>query len=74
MNPQDYVPEESSDPTDLPVVSAAPIDDPYEVFGLWMNVQLSQLVAKWSHCAAPNAKRAGAKDFGRRISAPRKPK
>jgi hypothetical protein len=74
MNPQDYVPEESSDHGDLPVVSAAPLDDPYEVFGLWMNVQLSQLVAKWSHAAAPNAKRAATKDFGRRISAPRKPK
>ena len=29
--------------------------DEYEAFGLWMNIQLSQLVARWKHLAAPNA-------------------
>jgi len=36
----------------LPVAVEA---DEYEAFGVWMNVQLSQLVARWKHLAAPNA-------------------
>jgi len=50
-----------TDPPDSPKTQTAhalPLDvaagDDYEVFGLWMNVQLSALVARWKHLAAPN--------------------
>ena len=52
---------------------AASDDATYEVFGLWMNVQLSQLVAKWERFAAPNARRTGG-SFGPRFGKPRKAK
>lgn len=53
---------QETDPPDAPKTQTAhalPLDvaagDDYEVFGLWMNVQLSALVARWKHLAAPNA-------------------
>lgn len=72
MNMHDPLPEDSADHHEPPLVATL-ADDPYEVFGLWMNVQLSQLVAKWEPLAAPNAKKAK-QDFGRRFSAPHKAK
>jgi hypothetical protein len=45
----------------------------YEAFGLWMNVQLSQLVARWGHLAAPRASKSEFPLSGR-FSAPRKAK
>lgn len=35
----------------LPVAA----DEVYQPFGIWLDEQLEQLVAKWSHLAAPNA-------------------
>jgi hypothetical protein len=63
-------------PVPDPLPPAGPpvaMDDEYEAFGLWMNVQLSQLVARWKHLAAP---RAASTEFqlSKRFSAPRKAK
>lgn len=70
-NPAD---NDSPDPV-LPDVVPVALDDEYEAFDLWMNVQLSQLVARWEHLAAPKARRNAAQvDFGRRFSKPRKAK
>jgi len=79
MNPHD----QHSDPGDplkvpAPAVEAAPIfgDDleQYESFGLWMNVQLSQLVARWNHLAAPRAASHVQFQVGTRFAKPRKAK
>jgi hypothetical protein len=63
------------DPLDNVLPAGPPVatGDEYEAFGLWMNVQLSQLVARWKHLAAPKAVQA---EFAhaRRFSAPRKAK
>lgn len=56
-----------------PVGPPVALDDEYEAFGLWMNVQLSQLVARWKHLAAPRASRPEV-DLGHRFSKPRKAK
>ena len=74
MKTPERTPEDSQQdpllPTAGPPVATA---DEYEVFGLWMNVQLSQLVARWSHLAAPKAAQV---EFAqsRRFSKPRKAK
>jgi hypothetical protein len=68
-------PEQPADPLDNVLPAGPPVAtaDEYEVFGLWMNVQLSQLVARWSHLAAPKAAQT---EFAtsRRFSKPRKAK
>ena len=65
---------ESNDvPDPLPAGPPVAVSDDYEAFGLWMNVQLSQLVARWNHLAAPQAKRIVQKQEGR-FSLPRKAK
>jgi hypothetical protein len=30
----------------------------YEAFGLWLDLELEKLVARWAHLAAPNATRS----------------
>lgn len=55
----------------VPVVGA----ENYAAFDLWMNVQLSQLVARWEYMASPKARHAATQAaFGRRFTAPRKAK
>ncbi len=55
----------SSDHLPLPAAPAVAVEtDEFEAFGLWMNIQLSQLVARWKHLAAPAAT-AGASLEGR---------
>ena len=59
----------------LPDVLPVADSDEYEIFGLWMNVQLVQLIARWRHLAAPSANRAADKiDIGPRFSKPHKAK
>lgn len=64
-------PKQPADPLDNVLPAGPPVatGDEYEVFGLWMNVQLSQLVARWKHLAAPKASQTPA-EFAesRRIS------
>lgn len=72
MNSHKHEPNEIPDP--LP--QAGPpvaVGDDYEAFGLWMNVQLSQLVARWNHLAAPRASNSEF-DTSKRFTAPRKAK
>lgn len=68
-------PKQPADPLDnvLPAGPPVALGDEYEAFGLWMNVQLSQLVARWKHLAAPKAAQAELV-HSRRFSAPRKAK
>ncbi len=77
MNAHGPLPEDSSagfstEHGPPPLVTAAE-DESFEVFDLWMTVQLSQLVAKWERLAAPNARRA-ATVIGPRFGKPRKAK
>lgn len=68
-------PENGSPDPVHPEAAPATIAENYAAFDLWMNVQLSQLVARWEHMASPKARHAGAQAaFGRRFSAPRKAK
>lgn len=63
-------------PVPDPLPPAGPsvaMETDYEAFGLWMNVQLSQLVARWGHLAAPRASKSEFPLSGR-FSAPRKAK
>lgn len=69
-------PKKAKPPVPDPLPPAGPpvaMNDEYEAFGLWMNVQLSQLVARWNHLAAP---RAATAEFAlsKRFSTPRKAK
>jgi hypothetical protein len=71
MSRQKHEPHDVPDP--LPAGPPVAVSDDYEAFGLWMNVQLSQLVARWNHLASPNARRVEQKQE-RRFSLPRKAK
>ncbi|MGC3968548.1 MAG: hypothetical protein QM775_14555 [Pirellulales bacterium] len=60
MNTNEAYPTDPSEPlgsnNSLPAAPAVAMEsEDYEAFGLWMNVQLSQLVARWKHLAAPAA-------------------
>ncbi|MCE9604806.1 MAG: hypothetical protein K8U03_07890 [Planctomycetia bacterium] len=74
MFPKESFPPDSSK---APTANALPLDvasaDDYEVFGLWMNVQLSALVARWKHLAAPNSDTLG-ENRNRAFGAPHKAK
>jgi len=74
MFPKETDPPDSSK---LQTVHALPLDvaagDDYQVFGLWMNVQLSALVARWKHLAAPNSDTLS-DSRNRKFGAPKKAK
>lgn len=74
MFPKETDPPDSSK---MQTAHALPLDvaagDDYEVFGLWMNVQLSALVARWKHLAAPNSETV-ADSRNRKFGAPKKAK
>lgn len=72
MSPHKDEPQNVPDPLP-PAGPPVALSDDYEAFGLWMNVQLSQLVARWKHLAAPRASRSEF-DPSKRFSAPRKAK
>ncbi|MBL9081036.1 MAG: hypothetical protein JNK76_04480 [Planctomycetales bacterium] len=76
-NTNEAFPTDPSDPTSTPAAPAVIVEaDDYEAFGLWMNVQLSQLVARWKHLASPAAA-AGSSLEGRnsrKFDKPRKAK
>jgi hypothetical protein len=71
MSLHNHEPPDVPDP--LPAGPPVALSDDYEAFGLWMNVQLSQLVARWNHLAAPKAK-LNYQVQERRFSLPRKAK
>ncbi len=75
--PNEAFPTDPSDHLPLPAAPAVAVEsDEFEAFGLWMNIQLSQLVARWKHLAAPAAT-AGASLEGRnkrKFGAPKKAK
>ena len=72
MNSHKHDPQDVPDPLP-PAGPVVAVTDDYEAFGLWMNVQLSQLVARWSHLASPRASH-GEFETSKRFSAPRKAK
>lgn len=74
MFPKESLPPDSSKTTTAYVLPLDPTPtDDYEVFGLWMNVQLSALVARWKHLAAPNSETV-AESRNRKFGPPHKAK
>jgi len=51
-------PPRPQSPPALPELGSAAEEAALEQFGLWMDGQLEELVAKWAHLAAPNASRS----------------